>query len=59
LVSGKCGTKGGMIRLGKMVWGLLDFVALVCVWVYFCFVVEGAGVRDCRGIRLCTVGTVG
>jgi hypothetical protein len=31
----------------------------VCVWVYFRFVVEGACVRDFRGLRVCTVGTVG
>jgi hypothetical protein len=49
--------KGGC--MGKEIWGLLDFVAFVCVWVCFCFVVEGACVRDWRGLGLCTVGAVG
>jgi hypothetical protein len=44
-------------RRGKVM-GLLDFLALVCVWVYFYFIVEGAFVRDCRGLGFCTVGTV-
>jgi hypothetical protein len=36
-------------------------VALVCVCVCECIsaVVEGDCVRDCRGLELCTVGTVG
>jgi hypothetical protein len=38
--------------------GLLDFWGLLCVWVYFYFIVEGAFVRDCRGLGFCTVGTV-
>jgi hypothetical protein len=39
-VIGKGGTKkkvwekGGWV--GEEIWGLLSFVALVCVWVYFC-----------------------
>jgi predicted RNA-binding protein with TRAM domain len=27
---------GGRKGDGEEVWGLLGFVALVCVWVYFC-----------------------
>jgi hypothetical protein len=36
-------------------WGLLGFVALVCVWVYFyCYSVSGIA-----GVGLCKVGLVG
>jgi hypothetical protein len=42
--------------LGEEVLGLLGFVALVCV---YSIVVVGACVRDCRGLGLCMVGTVG
>jgi hypothetical protein len=38
--------------------GLLNFVALVCVWAYFCC--SGGGLcQDFRGLGLCAVGTVG
>jgi hypothetical protein len=40
------------------VWGLLDFVSFVYVWVYFCCCNEGACVRDFRGLRVLMVGTV-
>jgi hypothetical protein len=33
------GKRGGWV--GEEVWGLLGFVALVCVWVYFCCCSEG------------------
>jgi hypothetical protein len=39
------------------VWGLLGFVALVCVWVYFCCC--GLEYLCHRGLELCEVGTVG
>jgi hypothetical protein len=39
--------------------GLLCFVTLVCVWVYFCCYSGGCCVRDCRGLELCTLNTVG
>jgi hypothetical protein len=46
--------------VGEVVWGLLGFVALVCVFGYISVVaVEGICVRDCRVLGLCTVGTVG
>jgi hypothetical protein len=32
---------------------------LLCVFGWISVVVEGACVRDCRGLGLCTVGTVG
>jgi hypothetical protein len=53
----KGGTKRGGRKRGGWVGGGRDmgFVALVCVSVV---VVEGACVRDCRGLRLCIVGTV-
>jgi hypothetical protein len=38
--------------------GLLGFVAFVCNWVYFCCCSGGACIRDCRGLKVCTVGTV-
>jgi hypothetical protein len=60
-VFGKGGsTRGGRKRVGwvgKKLWELLDFVALVHVWVYS-VVVEGVCARNCRGLGLCTVGTV-
>jgi hypothetical protein len=34
-------------------------VALMCVWVYFCCCSGGFFFRDCRGLGVCTVGTVG
>jgi hypothetical protein len=46
----------------RKVWRLLGFVALVCIWVFGCIstvVVEGACVRDFRGLRVCAVGSVG
>jgi hypothetical protein len=30
----KSGQKGGVGWVGEEVWGLLGFVALVCIWVY-------------------------
>jgi hypothetical protein len=60
-VIGKGGSKRrGQKRgewVGKEKWGLLGFVALVCGCISV--VVEGACVRDCRGLGLCQVGTVG
>jgi hypothetical protein len=43
--------------VGEEEWGMLGFVTLVHVWVYFCCCSGGAYVRDCRGLQLCTVGT--
>jgi hypothetical protein len=44
--------------VGETVSGMLGFVALVCVWVYFCCSVrclcQGLG-----GLLLCKVGIVG
>jgi hypothetical protein len=45
------GKSGGWF--GEELLGLLGSAALVCV------VVESACVRDCNGLGLCTVGTVG
>jgi hypothetical protein len=62
-VIGKGGTKregrkwGGCV--GEKVWELLSFVALVCFECISTAVVEGACVRDYKGLRVCTVGTVG
>jgi hypothetical protein len=45
---------GGARGMGKL--GFMSF------WVFGCLsvvVVEGACVRDCRGLGLCTFGTVG
>jgi hypothetical protein len=59
---GKGGTIKGGVRKGwvdgRKDMGLLSFVALVCVWYIPVVVVEGACVRDCRGLGLCIVGTV-
>jgi hypothetical protein len=35
------------------------FLWSLCVWVYSVVVVEGAYVRDCRGLGLSKVGIVG
>jgi hypothetical protein len=43
-------------RRGMLVAG---FVSLVCVGCISVIVVKGNCVRDCRGLGLCTVGTVG
>jgi hypothetical protein len=44
---------------GEEMWGLEGFRALMCVRVYSSVViVEGAFVRDCRGIGVCRVGAV-
>jgi hypothetical protein len=45
--------------VGEEAWGLLSFVAFVCVWVYFYCCSRGCCVRDCKWLGLCTVGTVG
>jgi hypothetical protein len=42
---------------GEEVWGLLDFVVLVCVWVYFCCSC-GCLCQGLQGLGLYTVGTV-
>jgi hypothetical protein len=39
--------KGGKC-VGEMVWELLGFVALVCVWVYFCCF---SGKCFCQGLQ--------
>jgi hypothetical protein len=41
------------------VWVLLGFVALCVFWYISVVVVEGACVRDYKGVGLCIVGTVG
>jgi hypothetical protein len=38
---------------------VLGFVALVCVWVYFCCCSGGCFCQELQGLWLCTVGTVG
>jgi hypothetical protein len=46
-------------RMGKAVWRLLSLWSL-CVFGYISVVVEeGICVKDCRGLGLCKVGTVG
>jgi hypothetical protein len=45
--------------MGAEIWGVLGFVALVCVEGYISVIVEGAHVRECRRLVLCTVGTAG
>jgi hypothetical protein len=42
--------------MGEEIWGMLSFVALVCISNV---VVEGACVRDCRVWGVCTVGRAG
>jgi hypothetical protein len=39
--------------------GLVVFVVLLCVGCISVVVVEGACVRDCRGLRLCKVWSAG
>jgi hypothetical protein len=43
--------------VGEAMQGLLVFVVLVCG--HISAAVEGAHVRDCKGLGLCTVGIVG
>jgi hypothetical protein len=43
---------------GEALWGLLGFVALVCVRYISVIVVQGACVRDCKWLELCKVGIV-
>jgi hypothetical protein len=45
--------------VGEAVQGLLVFVVLVCVWVYFCCCSGVCCVRDCRRLGLCKVVIVG
>jgi hypothetical protein len=49
-VVNKGGTKEGQKEewMGEEVWGLLGFVALVCVWMYFHCSSGWCCVRDCR-----------
>jgi hypothetical protein len=45
--------------VGEVVWGGCWFLWPLCVFVGIStVVVEGACIRDCRGLRVCTVGTV-
>jgi hypothetical protein len=44
--------------MGEQVWGLLGFVALVCVFRCISVVAQGPCVRDCKVLGLYTVGTV-
>jgi hypothetical protein len=61
-VIGKGGIKkgGGKKRsgwVGEEVWVLLGFVALVCVWVYFCYCSGGSLCQGLQGLAFCMVGT--
>jgi hypothetical protein len=44
---------------GEVVWVLLGFVALVCVWVYFCCCSGGCLCQGLQELGLCTVGKLG
>jgi hypothetical protein len=51
------GTRGGWVR--EEIWGLLGFVALVYVWVYFCCCIGGCLCQDLQEsgvVYSCTVG---
>jgi hypothetical protein len=50
---------GKVVGGGGRVTRLLSFVALVCVWVYFCCCSGGCLCQGLFGLELCTVGTVG
>jgi hypothetical protein len=43
----------------EVVWGLLGFVALVHVWVYFCCSSGGFLCQGLPRLKLCTVGKIG
>jgi hypothetical protein len=43
---------------GEEVCRLLCFVALVCVWVYFCCCSGGCLCQGLQGAGVCVVGTV-
>jgi hypothetical protein len=53
----KKGGQGKGTVVMEVVCGLLGFVALLCVGVYFCCS-GGCLCQGCRGLELCTVGTV-
>jgi hypothetical protein len=52
-----CRKRGGWV--GEDIWRMLGFVALVCVWVYFCCYSGGCLCQKLQGLGSCTVGTVG
>jgi hypothetical protein len=61
-VTGKGGTERGVGKAGHGLGkrnGSAEFVALVCVWVDVHCCNGSACIRDCRGLGLCAVGTVG
>jgi hypothetical protein len=53
-----CGKRGGWVGWGRD-GGLLGFVVLVCVWVYFCCCSGGCLCRVCKELELCVVDAVG
>jgi hypothetical protein len=53
------GLKWGIGWVGEEEWELLSFGTLCVFGDSSIVVVEGACVRDCRGLGVCTVGTIG
>jgi hypothetical protein len=45
--------------VGEALWGLLSFVALVCVWLYFCCCSVGCLCQGLQRFGSCKFGTVG
>jgi hypothetical protein len=52
----KAGKGGGWVKMYGGCWALWSLCVFGCISVV---VVEGVCVRDCRGLGLCAVGTVG
>jgi hypothetical protein len=44
--------------VGEEIWGLLDFLALACVWVYFCCCSGGCLCQGFQGVKGVYGGTV-